>query len=357
MIYLIIGDKQFSSWSMRASIILKEKNIPYTEVLASLDWPIKFSDKGTVIPINKKEEYDLPKEPASGCGCQLTQLLKIDPSKKLKGSIVESLPRVPILIDTNTEVVICDVLAINEYLEETYKEFDSLLSEDLIKRSDIRVFSSHIHADLLPLMSGISYSHSFRKPDFASHEQDEETTSQIQETLTLLENTLKRKKEKGWKGDFLFGDFSLADAMFAPIAQQFKGWKIEIKNLFVSVYLENLLNRESIFHYLKEANNPYELLAGAEVGSPSWIAFHYRYLSEFGMIHNINTSVYHILNEHGKLLYELAKNNSSFEEMIAYVINEYDIDSCEASRDILEFFETIHPSNIVENDFLELTLS
>ena len=241
--------------------------------------------------------------------------------------------------------------------EENYKEFDSLLSKDLIKRNDIRVFSSHIHADLLPLMSGISYSHSFRNPDFTLHKQDEETVSQIHETLVLLENTLKRKRDRGWNGDFLFGDFSLADAMFAPIAQQFKGWKIEVSNQEVSNYLDNIVNRGTIYKYLQEARKPYVLLANAEEGSPSWIVLHYRYLPEFDMIHNINTSVYHILDENGKRLFELALEGSSLEEIVTFIKNEYDIDSNVARRDVLEFFETIHPSNIVENDFSEMSLS
>lgn len=353
MLYLIIGDKQFSSWSMRASIILKEKKVPYKELIAGLDWPIKFSENG-IIPINQKDEYDLPKEPASGCGCQLTQLIKMDPTNLIKGSIVEHLPRVPILIDTDTNVVICDVLAISEYLEEKYPSYPSLLSSDIKKRSDIRVFSSHIHADLLPLMSGISYSHSFRNP--GGHAIDEETKNQIEETITLLDKSIQRKMSNKWEGDFLFGDFSLADAMFAPIAQQFKGWEIEIEDTETQRYLENLLNRNSVYTYLQDAKKPYELLHSSPKNSYTWVSRHYRYWPEIGMIHNISTSVYHILDDISKYMFELAYEGKSNDEIIDLLVEVYDVDYDLAKQDVSDLFRQIHPSNIVVNDFSKITL-
>ncbi|WP_146551435.1 PqqD family peptide modification chaperone [Rummeliibacillus sp. SL167] len=353
MLYLIIGDKQFSSWSMRASIILKEKEVPYTELLAGLDWPIKFLETG-ITPINKKGDYDLPKEPACGCGCQLTQLIKMDPTDLIRGSIVEHLPRVPILIDTNTDAVICDVLAISEYLEENFQNYPSLLGSDPRKRNDIRVFSGHIHADLLPLMSGISYSHSFRNP--IGHEIDEETKNQIDETITLLEKTLKRKSFNNWEGDYLFGEFSLADAMFAPIAQQFKGWNIKIKDSEIKRYLDVLLKRFSVSSYLQEANTPYELLRDSIENSTTWISRHYRYWPEIGMIHNISTSVYHILDDVSREMFELAYEGKSEQDIIDILLEEYNVDFNTLKQDVTDFFIRIHPNNIVKNDFSEITL-
>lgn len=348
MLTLIIGDKQFSSWSMRASIILKEKKVPYQEIVAGLDWPIKFTENG-LIPINTKDEYDLPKEPASGCGCQITQLLKIDKTQLLKNSIVEHLPRVPILIDTETDVVISDVLAISEYLEENFKENPTLLSDDIVKRSDIRVFSSHIHADLLPLMSGMSYANSFR--DNSQKTISEEVLEQLQETLQLLELTLERKKKKNWIGSFLFGEFSLADAMFSPIAQQIRGWNINIPNKEVENYIKLLLNRETVKSYLNEAEKPYELLRQAEKNSPTWIARHYRFWTEINMIHNCEKDVYHIIeNSVGVLMFNLASKGYSRDEIATKIINEFNIEKYTVLEDIDNFFSQIHPDKIIENN-------
>ncbi|HDR8198028.1 TPA: PqqD family peptide modification chaperone [Bacillus thuringiensis] len=346
MLTLIIGDKQFSSWSMRASIILKEKKVPYQEIIAGLDWPIKFTDSG-LIPINAKDDYDLPKEPASGCGCQLTQLLKIDNTQLLKGSIVEHLPRVPILIDDETNVVICDSLAISDYLEENFNEFPTLLSTDIVKRNDIRVFSNHIHADLLPLMSGMSYSNSFRGVD--KQEIPEDALEQLEETLQLLKQTLERKKKKNWLGQFLFGDFSLADAMFSPIAQQIKGWNIEIQSKEVADYIDSLLNRETIKSYLNQANKPYELLKQAEKDSPAWIARHYRFWEEISMLHNSKKDVYHILDEIGVIFYTLAFEGNSKEEIVNTITKKFNIEKNVAIKDVDEFFSKLHPENNIEN--------
>lgn len=346
MLTLVIGDKQFSSWSMRASIILMEKKMPYREVIAGLDWPIKFTKNG-VVPIHAKEEYELPKEPASGCGCQITQLLNLDDTGLIKGSIVEHLPRVPTLIDTNTKVVICDVLAINEYLEENYKGYSTLLSENPVKRNDIRVFSSHIHADLLPLMSGISYANSFRKNETMNF--TEEVEIQINETLLLIEKTLKRKNQKNWKGEFLFGEFSLADAMFSPIAQQLNGWKIAINNIEVKSYINALLNRDTIKSYLKEARKPYDLIQETVLNSPAWITRHYRYWPEINMIHNPENNIYHILDTIGKLLFEYAYLGSTKIEIASKIIKEYDVSQEAVLQDIEEFFEKIHPNREIDN--------
>jgi glutathione S-transferase len=344
MIYLIIGDKQFSSWSMRASIILKEKKIDYKEIIAGLDWPIKFTDKG-LIPINEKDDYDLPEEPASGCACQLTQLLKIDPTNLLMGSISELLPRVPILIDTNTKAVITDVLAIHEYLEENFPNSVSLLGDDITVRSEIRSFSSHIHADLLPLMSGMSYSNSFRTKKMRII--SEEALEQLKDTLNLVEKLLKREN---YTGDYLFGNFSLADCMFSPIAQQINGWNIEVKSPIVKNYINLLLERQSIKHYLFEANEPYRLLEESEENSPSWIARHYRYWSDIKMLHDSQRSVYHVLeNEVSSALFEQAYSGKNLDELTWYMQTEFELDESTAKRDIKDFFESIHPNKKVLN--------
>ncbi|TYR81906.1 glutathione S-transferase family protein [Priestia megaterium] len=333
---------------MRASIILKEKKVPYQEVVAGLDWPIKFTDNG-LIPINAKDEYDLPKEPASGCGCQVTQLLKLDSTKLLRNSIVEHLPRVPILIDSDTGAVICDVLSISEYLEEEFTEYTSLLSDDIIKRSDIRVFSSHIHADLLPLMSGMSYANSFRKND--KHSISEETNEQLHETLDLLESTLKRKVKKGWNGKFLFGNFSLADAMFSPMAQQIRGWNIEVESEDVNAYLDAVLSRESVKMYLNEAREPYILLNETVKDSPAWIARHYRFWPEINMIHNCEKDVFHIIeNEVGLSLFNLAFKGYTRDDIANTIAKDYNVEKDILLEDIDSFFTNIHPNKNVENN-------
>jgi glutathione S-transferase len=281
-------------------------------------------------------------------GAKKAQLLNIDDTQLIENSIVEHLPRVPILIDPETGAVICDVLAISEYLEENFKDYPSLLSDDIVKRSDIRVFSSHIHADLLPLMSGMSYANSFRKNN--QKEIPNDALEQLKETLELLENTLARKKAKGWTGEFLFGDFSLADAMFAPIAQQIRGWNIKVNN-----YLDSLLNRESIKLYLEEAKQPYKLLEEAKENSPTWIARHYRIWEEIRMIHNCENDVYHILEDDvGLLFFNLAFKGYSKEEIAKTVLNEYDVDEKTILKDIEDFFNKIHPNRVVENSLIDV---
>ncbi|EGQ2920352.1 glutathione S-transferase, partial [Staphylococcus pseudintermedius] len=115
MIKLYGGDKQFSSWSMRAYILLEESKIDYSYKMIGLDWPVKYHENGDIEIITGENDYEIPKEPASGCGCQLTQILKNDSTALIQNSFTKFLPRVPILVDTTNEVVISDILVMEQY--------------------------------------------------------------------------------------------------------------------------------------------------------------------------------------------------------------------------------------------------
>ncbi|EGQ3274459.1 glutathione S-transferase family protein, partial [Staphylococcus pseudintermedius] len=222
MIKLYGGDKQFSSWSMRAYILLEESKIDYSYKMIGLDWPVKYHENGDIEIITGENDYEIPKEPASGCGCQLTQILKNDSTALIQNSFTKFLPRVPILVDTTNEVVISDILVMEQYLRDFYNV--NLLTKSTKTKYEILTFCSHIHADLLPLMSEMSFSNSFRSPN--KKDIGEIGITQLNETLTLLDNILDN-----YRKNYLFDDcLTFADVMFAPIAKQIEGWNIEINN-------------------------------------------------------------------------------------------------------------------------------
>ncbi|HCT0479730.1 thioredoxin domain-containing protein [Staphylococcus pseudintermedius] len=61
MIKLYGGDKQFSSWSMRAYILLEESKIDYSYKMIGLDWPVKYHENGDIEIITGENDYEIPK--------------------------------------------------------------------------------------------------------------------------------------------------------------------------------------------------------------------------------------------------------------------------------------------------------
>lgn len=342
MIILYGGDKQFSSWSMRAYILLAESNLNFEYKMIGLDWPVKYHEDGSIEILTGEDDFEIPEEPASGCGCQFTQIVNNDTTNLIKNSFTKYLPRVPILVDTDNDVVVSDVLAMEDYLRNKYNV--NLLSDNIKNSYEILNFCSHIHADILPLMSEMSYSNSFRNPN--PNDIGEKGKVQLRETLDLIGNTLNH-----YKGSYLFGNqITFADIMFAPIAQQFYGWNIVIDNIKVKDYIRNILNHPSIKRYLDEAKEFYNNINNSIVNSPKWIVSHYRYHPTLKMLNNPKYDIYHILdNDISEILYELSIENYSVGEIIEHLSNQFQVDKNLIRDDINEFFKKIHPNTMYKD--------
>jgi glutathione S-transferase len=117
-LYLFHGDKHFSSWSMRARLVLAEKRVDHVEREIQLDWPVEFTERGIVAWTERTLRAFSP-EPAAACRCALSHLTT-DPAvgALIADGYAAAIPRVPILVDDDAGVVLTDILAIAEYLEE-----------------------------------------------------------------------------------------------------------------------------------------------------------------------------------------------------------------------------------------------
>lgn len=342
MIKLYGGDKQFSSWSMRAYVLLEESKLKFDYKMIGLDWPVKYHENGDIEILTGEDDFEIPEEPASGCGCQYTQIINNDSTNLIKQSYTKYLPRVPILVDTETKVVVSDVLAIEDYLRNRYNV--NLLSEDLKTSYEILNFCSHIHADILPLMSEMSYSNSFRNPD--NKYIGEKGRVQLQETLELISHTLTH-----YNGKYLFGNsVTFADIMFAPIAQQIFGWKIEMSDEKLINYINDILQYPSIKKYLDEAKEFYNNISNSKINSPKWIVSHYRYHPKLKMLNNPKYDIYHILeNDISELIYTLAIKNYNNNDIVEHICDQFQVDRNEVANDVTEFFDKIHPDTMYKD--------
>jgi glutathione S-transferase len=176
---LVIGNKQFSSWSLRPWIALKQIGLPFREVLVLLRRP------------ETKAE-----------------ILKYSPSGK-----------VPYLIDGPLGV--WDSLAIIEYLNELKPEA-RLWPEDRAARAFARAISAEMHSGFAALRQHLGMDLK-RRP--AKGDWPAEAAADIERVQAIWAEARARY---GSGGPFLFGHFTAADAMYAPVATRFHRYGVPL---------------------------------------------------------------------------------------------------------------------------------
>ena len=176
---LVIGNKNYSSWSFRPWIGLKVAGIPFEEEGISL--------------------YDEASK---------QQILKHSPAGK-----------VPILIDGDVRV--WESLAILEYAAEKFPN-GGLWPSDPVARAHARAISTEMHAGFVPLRRQCGMN-MWRPP--ATRALDDDARADIARIEAIWTETRSRF---GAGGSFLFGRFSAADAMYAPIVSRFETYAIDL---------------------------------------------------------------------------------------------------------------------------------
>jgi glutathione S-transferase len=176
---LVIGNKNYSSWSMRPWLMLKGAALAFDEV--SIPLYTDATDKQRIV------DYA--------------------PSGK-----------VPILVDGG--VTIWDSLAIIEYLADRFPEA-GIWPADRAKRAHARSISAEMHSGFQALRNecGMNIHRPVRAKSLSADAKD--NIARVQE---IWADCRTRNAENG---PFLFGRFSAADAMFAPVVHRFLTYAIE----------------------------------------------------------------------------------------------------------------------------------
>jgi glutathione S-transferase len=177
---LVIGNKNYSSWSMRPWLALRANNIPFDEVLIPLYTGA--ADKQRILSFTH-----------SG--------------------------KVPALIDG--DVTIWDSLAIIEYAAERFPEA-KLWPEDRAGRAHARSISAEMHSGFVALRNECGMNLHRPVGAIALSADARADIARIQQIWTEC------RERYGNSGPFLFGAFSGADAMFAPVVHRFRIYAIEV---------------------------------------------------------------------------------------------------------------------------------
>ena len=176
---LVIGDKNLSSWSLRPWLAMKQCGIPFTEERIRLRQPDSRAE-----------------------------ILRHSPAGKVPA------------LKTRTGVV-WESLAILDYVAERHPEHE-LWPKDEEARAVARSISAEMHAGFAALRSDMSMDLLSTLPSpplTAALEAD------IRRTVAIWKDTRARF---GQGGRFLFGAFSNADAMYAPVATRFRTYGVDL---------------------------------------------------------------------------------------------------------------------------------
>lgn len=177
---LLIGNKRYSSWSLRPWIALKVLGIPFEELLFPL--------------------Y----EPGSS-----ERVLKYSPTGK-----------VPALIDG--EIVVWESLAILDYLADRFPD-TGMWPADLAARALARAVSAEMHAGFVPLRRHCPMNM------LRDRKKQREIPPDVAANVKRIDAIWSEARTKhGNGGPFLFGAFSAADAMYAPIVSRFWSYAIPV---------------------------------------------------------------------------------------------------------------------------------
>jgi glutathione S-transferase len=164
---LVIGSKRLSSWSLRPWLAMRQGGVPFEERLITLDTPTTHAEIRQVSP--------------SG--------------------------RVPVLLDG--ELAVWDSLAICEYVAEAFPAA-RLWPADARARAVARAVSAEMHAGFGALRAALDFDlHRSGPPPFTPAAEADLTR------IVALWTDCRARFGSG--GPFLFGAFSIADAMYAPV--------------------------------------------------------------------------------------------------------------------------------------------
>ncbi len=176
---LTIGNRNYSSWSLRAWLALRVAGLAFEEVVIQLDQP-------------DKKDRILEHSPAG---------------------------RVPVL--RHGDLTVWDSLAICEYAAEIAPGA-GLLPADPAARAVARAASAEMHAGFAGLRAALPMNIRADRPGVAI---TEGVRAEIDRIAALWRDCRGRF---GAGGDFLFGRFSMADAMFAPVVARFATYHVAL---------------------------------------------------------------------------------------------------------------------------------
>jgi len=205
MLKLIIGNKVYSSWSLRGWLAVRQSGLPFEEVVVSL-----YDDSWAM--------------------------------RRLHADLAPSAGKVPTLWDG--DIAIWDSIAIIDYLD-AQTGGTQFWPKEKAALALARSISAEMHAGYVALRS----QHSMNLRLDLTSEPTPEVQADIDRIMALWAQARTRF---GGAGDYLFGDFGAADIMFAPVVTRFQNYGLPVTPLG-RAYMDAILAHPFMREWIADA--------------------------------------------------------------------------------------------------------
>lgn len=211
---LVIGNKNYSSWSMRPWVLLRQVEIPFEEV------QLKFDQDTKVVGVEK-----------------------YSPTRKVPVLLIDGEP-------------VWDTLAICETVAELYPA-KRLWPEDERARRGARSACAEMHSGFQALRGKMPMNIRASHPGKGM---TPESRKDIERVVALWTQCRERF---GGAGNFLFGRFSIADAFYAPVVMRFVTYGVKLSPI-AQAYCEAVQSLSAVHEWCDAARRETEFVAADE---------------------------------------------------------------------------------------------
>lgn len=210
MLTLYIGNKNYSSWSMRPWVLLRQTGIAFDEVKVRFD----SFEAGSLF------------------------------GKTM--SAVSPVGKVPVLIDSG--LAVWDTLAIAEYVAEKFPDHN-LWPQATKARAHARSICAEMHSGFGALRAACPMNIEASLPDTGQLIWRDKPAVQkdVARIVTMWDELLAQHK-----GPMLFGQFSIADAYFAPVVMRLKTYALPVP-ASISAYMDRLCATPGVKAWIDDA--------------------------------------------------------------------------------------------------------
>lgn len=213
---LIIGNKNYSSWSLRAWLLLSVNELPFEEVRIALS--------------TDSTDAEIAKYTDAG--------------------------KVPVLNDNG--LIVWDSLAICEYISEQYLDGQGW-PVDAEDRAIARSCCAEMHSGFFTLREAMPM-------NCRAINRTVPMSTDLQEDISRIDAVWTGLREKhAAHGPWLFGTFSIADCMFAPVVFRFMTYHATVSET-TQKYMANVLDNPKVQLWLEQARKESETIESEEVG-------------------------------------------------------------------------------------------
>lgn len=212
MLKLYIGNKNYSSWSMRPGVLLKQAGIAFEEIMVRFG-ANAFADDSTF----------------------KQGILAVNPSG-----------RVPVLVDDGFAV--WDTLAIAEYVAEKFPE-KQLWPQDAQARARARSVCAEMHSGFGALRGAcpMNIEASLSQTGAIIWRDQPAVRKDVQRIVTMWTELLEQHR-----GPMLFGGFSIADAYFAPVCMRIKTYALPVPGA-ITEYIDRVCALPGVKAWITDA--------------------------------------------------------------------------------------------------------